>query len=107
MMTDTRANIRLAQLHLYVDIHLHDRYLAPPLTLVVAALLTNWVPVAWAAAWAGAELLIIANYPRLPRLQAQQGHAARRAALGPTYRHRPRRPHTGLVVAGFLGLATS
>ncbi|MGB4062646.1 MAG: GGDEF domain-containing protein [Azonexus sp.] len=67
MTTDTRANIRLAQLHLYVDIHLHDRYLAPPLALVVAALLTNWVPVAWAAAWAGAELLIIANYIRVYR----------------------------------------
>lgn len=67
MTTDTRANIRLAQLHLYVDIHLHDRFLAPPLALVVAALLTNWVPVAWAAAWAGAELLIIANYIRVYR----------------------------------------
>jgi diguanylate cyclase (GGDEF)-like protein len=28
--------IRLAQLHLYVDIHLHDRYLAPPLAVLVA-----------------------------------------------------------------------
>lgn len=65
MMTDTRADIRLAQLHLYVDIHLHDRYLAPPLTLVVAAMLTNWVPVSWAAIWAGFELLIIANYIRI------------------------------------------
>jgi diguanylate cyclase (GGDEF)-like protein len=67
MMTDTRASIRLAQLHLYVDIHLHDRFLAPPLTLVVAALLTNWVPLAWAAAWAVVELLIIANYIRVYR----------------------------------------
>lgn len=67
MTTDPRAGIRLAQLHLYVDIHLHDRYLAPPLTLVVAALLTNWVPPAWAAVWASMELLIIANYIRVYR----------------------------------------
>lgn len=67
MTTDTRTDIRLAQLHLYVDIHLHDRYLAPPLTLVVAAMLTNWVPVAWATGWAIAELLIIANYIRVYR----------------------------------------
>lgn len=59
--------IRLAQLHLYVDIHLHDRYLAPPLALVVAALLTNWVPATWAVAWAVLELLIIANYIRIYR----------------------------------------
>ena len=59
--------IRLAQLHLYVDIHLHDRYLAPPLALVVAALLTNWVPGLWAALWAALELLIIANYIRVYR----------------------------------------
>ncbi|HEX6735554.1 MAG TPA: GGDEF domain-containing protein [Azonexus sp.] len=62
MTQDPRMGIRLAQLHLYVDIHLHDRYLAPPLTLVVAALLTNWVPMLWAAAWAVVELLIIAHY---------------------------------------------
>jgi len=67
MTTDTRTDIRLAQLHLYVDIHLHDRYLAPPLTLVVAAMLTNWVPAAWAVTWAIAELLIIANYIRVYR----------------------------------------
>jgi len=65
MTTDTRVDIRLAQLHLYVDIHLHDRYLAPPLALVVAAMLTNWVPVTWAVVWAGAELIIIANYIRV------------------------------------------
>jgi len=59
--------IRLAQLHLYVDIHLHDRYLAPPLAVVVAALLTNWVPVLHAVIWVGLELLIIANYIRVYR----------------------------------------
>jgi diguanylate cyclase (GGDEF)-like protein len=67
MTTDTRMSVRLAQLHLYVDIHLHDRYLAPPLTLLVAALLTSWVPVTWAAAWATLEFLIIANYIRVYR----------------------------------------
>ena len=88
MMTDPRADIRLAQLHLYVDIHLHDRYLAPPLTLVVAALLTNWVPVGWAAVWAGAELLIIANYIRVYQAfkrsnagPSDESHWARRIAL--------------------------
>jgi len=88
MVTDTRADIRLAQLHLYVDIHLHDRYLAPPLTLVVAAMLTNWVPVSWAAIWAGFELLIIANYIHVyqafKRSQAgpsDEPHWARRIAL--------------------------
>jgi diguanylate cyclase (GGDEF)-like protein len=59
--------IRLAQLHLYVDIHLHDRYLAPPLALIAAALLTNWVPAAWAALWAVIELAIVANYIRIYR----------------------------------------
>lgn len=77
MTIDTRADIRLAQLHLYVDIHLHDRYLAPPLTLVVAALLTNWVAVPWAAAWAGAELLIIANYIRVYRAFKRSNAAPR------------------------------
>ncbi|WP_428827319.1 GGDEF domain-containing protein [Azonexus sp. IMCC34842] len=67
MTTDSRMGIRLAQLHLYVDIHLHDRYLAPPLAVVVAALLTNWVPVMWAVLWAVVELLIIANYIRVYR----------------------------------------
>jgi hypothetical protein len=83
MLNNLRADIRLAQLHLYVDIHLHDRYLAPLLTVVVAALLTNWVPVSWAASWAAAELLIITNYIRVY----------------------PWRSHAGLVVAGVLGLA--
>jgi diguanylate cyclase (GGDEF)-like protein len=88
MMTDPRADIRLAQLHLYVDIHLHDRYLAPPLTLVVAALLTNWVPVSWAAIWAVAELLIIANYIRVYQAfkrsdagPSDESHWAKRIAL--------------------------
>jgi diguanylate cyclase (GGDEF)-like protein len=59
--------IRLAQLHLYVDIHLHDRYLAPPLALIAAALLTNWVPAMWAALWVVIELAIVANYIRVYR----------------------------------------
>lgn len=67
MTTDSRMGIRLAQLHLYVDIHLHDRYLAPPLALIAAALLTNWVPVTWAALWAVIELAIVANYIRVYR----------------------------------------
>lgn len=88
MMTDTRADIRLAQLHLYVDIHLHDRYLAPPLTLVVAAMLTNWVPLSWAAVWVGFELLIIANYIRVYQAfkcskagPSDEPHWARRIAI--------------------------
>lgn len=77
MTTDTRADIRLAQLHLYVDIHLHDRYLAPPLALVVAAMLTNWVPAAWAAVWVVVELLIIANYIRVYRAFKRSNAAPR------------------------------
>lgn len=56
------ACVRLHQLRLYVDNHLHDRYLAPPLTVVVAALLTSWVPVWQAVLWAGVELAVIAAY---------------------------------------------
>lgn len=56
------ASVRLHQLRLYVDNHLHDRYLAPPLTVVVAALLTSWVPVWQAVLWAGVELAVIAAY---------------------------------------------
>jgi diguanylate cyclase (GGDEF)-like protein len=67
MTTDSRMGIRLAQLHLYVDIHLHDRYLAPPLALIAAALLTNWVPAMWAALWVVIELAIVANYIRVYR----------------------------------------
>jgi diguanylate cyclase (GGDEF)-like protein len=88
MLNNLRADIRLAQLHLYVDIHLHDRYLAPLLTVVVAALLTNWVPVSWAASWAAAELLIITNYIRVYRAfkrskagPSDEPHWARRIAL--------------------------
>lgn len=55
-------SVRLHQLRLYVDNHLHDRYLAPPLTLVVAALLTLWVPVWQAVVWASLELLVIVAY---------------------------------------------
>ena len=57
-----RTRVSLQQLRLYIDNHLHDRYLAPPLTVVVAALLTMWVPVWQAALWAGLELLVIAAY---------------------------------------------
>ncbi|HYR26111.1 MAG TPA: GGDEF domain-containing protein, partial [Aquabacterium sp.] len=56
------ASVRLHQLRLYVGNHLHDRYLAPPLTVVVAALLTLWVPIWQAALWAGLELVVIAVY---------------------------------------------
>lgn len=62
-MEDARgARVRLHQLRLYVDNHLHDRYLAPPLTVVVAGLLTLWVPAWQAALWAGIELVVIAAY---------------------------------------------
>lgn len=57
-----QARVRWHQLSLYIDNHLHDRYLAPPLTLVVAALLTLWVPVWQAVLWAGLELVAIAVY---------------------------------------------
>ena len=56
------ASVRLHQLGLYVDNHLHDRYLAPPLTVVVATLLTLWVPWWQALLWAAVELLVIAVY---------------------------------------------
>jgi diguanylate cyclase (GGDEF)-like protein len=59
--------IHLAQLHLYVDNHLNDTYLAPPLTVVTAALLTVWVPVWQAVLWAVIELAIIGNYIRCYR----------------------------------------
>lgn len=54
--------IHLAQLHLYVDNHLNDTYLAPPLTIVTAALLTVWVPAWQAVLWAVIELAVIVNY---------------------------------------------
>lgn len=56
------ASVRLHQLKLYVDNHLHDRYLAPPLTVVVALLLSLWVPAWQAALWASIELVVIAVY---------------------------------------------
>jgi diguanylate cyclase (GGDEF)-like protein len=58
------AAIRLAQLHLYVDNHINDRFLAPVLTLLTAALLTRWVSPWLAGGWAVAELLFIAHYIR-------------------------------------------
>lgn len=73
---DTDARVRLAQLHLYVNNHLHDKYLAPLLTLVTAALLTLWVPWWQATAWAALELAIIAVYIRTY-------HAFKRASPGP------------------------
>lgn len=82
------ANVRLQQLQLYVDNHLHDRYWAAPLTLVVAALLTLWVPAWQALLWAALELLTIllyiGVYLRFRRARAepaQQGRWARRIAL--------------------------
>lgn len=62
MNHERRATIRLRQLRLYVDNHMHDRYLAPPLAVVVAALLTQWVPVWQAALWLGLELVVVAVY---------------------------------------------
>lgn len=56
------ASVRQHQLRLYVDNHLHDRFLAPPLTVVVAVLLTAWVPVWQAVLWAGLEFVAIAAY---------------------------------------------
>lgn len=57
-----RALVRLHQLSLYVDNHLHDRYLAPPLAIVVAGLLTLWVPVWQAGVWLALALLAIVTY---------------------------------------------
>lgn len=62
MDDERRATVRLRQLRLYVDNHLHDRYLAPPLALVAAALLTQWVPLWQAALWVTIELGAIATY---------------------------------------------
>jgi diguanylate cyclase (GGDEF)-like protein len=83
-----RDRIRLAQLHLYVDNHLNDRFTAAPLTVVTAALLTNWIAPWKAATWAVIELLIIATYIgcylRFRSVQPQpEGHAkwARRIGL--------------------------
>ena len=57
-----RALVRLHQLSLYVDNNLHDRYLAPPLAIVVAGLLTLWVPVWQAGVWLALALLAIVTY---------------------------------------------
>ena len=62
MSTDTRMGVRLAQLHLYVDIHRHDLFVAPILAVVVAGLISSWVPLAWAVTWLAIELAIIAHY---------------------------------------------
>lgn len=62
MSTDTRMGVRLAQLHLYVDIHRHDLFVAPILAVVVAGLISSWVPLAWAGTWLAIELVIIAHY---------------------------------------------
>jgi len=79
------ARVRWHQLRLYVDNHQHDRYLAPPLTVVVAALLTLWVPVWQALLWAGVELVVIAVYVsvclRFRCAPAEEGRWARRIAL--------------------------
>ncbi|MCM5681086.1 GGDEF domain-containing protein [Schlegelella sp. S2-27] len=62
MDPDRSARIRLAQLHLYVDNHINDQFLAPALTVVAAALLTRWLPVERVTIWAVVELAIIAIY---------------------------------------------
>ncbi len=56
------ASVRLSQLGLYVDNHIHDKYLAPLLTVVTAALLTTWVAPWKAALWAAIELVVIVVY---------------------------------------------
>lgn len=62
METDTasKRRILLAQLHLYVDIHLLEKWLVPPLTLIVTAVLTAWLPVWKAVTWAVIEIAITA-----------------------------------------------
>ncbi|PPE68957.1 GGDEF domain-containing protein [Caldimonas thermodepolymerans] len=62
METDRNARVRLAQLQLYVNNHINDQYLTPVLTVIVAALLTTWRPLAWVVTWAVVELAIIATY---------------------------------------------
>ena len=83
-----RALVRLHQLSLYVDNHLHDRYLAPPLAIVVAGLLTLWVPVWQAGVWLALALLAIVTYTlvylRFKRAAADvqdEQHWVRRIAL--------------------------
>ena len=83
-----RALVRLHQLSLYVDNHLHDRYLAPPLAIVVAGLLTLWVPVWQAGVWLALALLAIVTYTlvylRFKRAAADvqdERHWVRRIAL--------------------------
>lgn len=56
------ASVRLSQLELYVDNHIHDKYLAPLLTVVTAALLTTWVAPWKAVLWAAVELVVIVIY---------------------------------------------
>jgi diguanylate cyclase (GGDEF)-like protein len=56
------ASVRLSQLGLYVDNHIHDKYLAPALTVVTAALLTTWVAPWKALLWAAVELVVIVVY---------------------------------------------
>lgn len=59
---ERRARIRLAQLHLYVDNHLTDKYLAPPLAVMAAVLLTRWLPTWQAVVFGAVELAVIAGY---------------------------------------------
>lgn len=62
MDSERRGSVRLSQLKLYVANHIHDKYFAPPLVVIVAALLTTWIPVWQAALWAALELLIVSVY---------------------------------------------
>jgi diguanylate cyclase (GGDEF)-like protein len=78
----------LSQLGLYVDNHIHDKYLAPLLTVVTAALLTTWVAPWKAVLWAAVELVVIVIYigvyTRFRRgnpQPADEGLWARRIAL--------------------------
>lgn len=62
LSAESDARVRLAQLHLYVSNHLHDRLLAPPLTLITGLLLSTWVRWEICLLWVLVELGIIAAY---------------------------------------------
>ncbi|GAA5217281.1 GGDEF domain-containing protein [Corallincola platygyrae] len=59
------AEVRLQQLHLYVDNHQHDRLLAPMLALITGSVLSIWVTWQVAALWMLVAFLITRNYLRV------------------------------------------
>ncbi|RCU45643.1 MULTISPECIES: GGDEF domain-containing protein [Corallincola] len=59
------SEIRLQQLHLYVDNHQHDRLLAPMLSLITGSVLSVWVSWQVAALWMLISFLITRNYLRV------------------------------------------